>query len=83
MDCLCRFLAKLQTCQRKVGAGNVAMFENLSTVLDENEEYSLLDPSLKTEITQHLRSLEIELCVLPKSRGGRREVGKESILWHS
>ncbi len=58
MDCLCGFLAKLQNWQRKVGAGNVAMFENLSAVLDENEEDSLLDPLLKTEITQHLRSLE-------------------------
>ncbi len=37
------------------------MFENLSAVLDENEEGSLLDPLLKTEITQHVRSLESEL----------------------
>lgn len=61
MDCLHGFLAKLKNWQRKVGAGNVAMFENLSAVLDENEEDSLLDPFLKTEITQHLRSLESEL----------------------
>lgn len=61
MDCLRGFLAKLQNWQRKVGARNVAMFENLSAVLDENEEDSLLDPLLKTEITQHLRSLESEL----------------------
>lgn len=61
MDCLRGFLAKLQNWQRKVGAGNVAMFENLLAVLDENEEDSLLDPLLKTEITQHLRSLESEL----------------------
>ncbi len=60
MDCLCGFLAKLQNWQRKVGAGNVAMFENLSPVLDKNED-SLLDPLLKTEITHHLRSLENEL----------------------
>ncbi len=60
MDCLRGFLAKLQNKQRKVGAGNVAMFENLSAALDENED-SLLDPLLKTEITQHLRSLESEL----------------------
>ncbi|KAG7156417.1 Zinc finger BED domain-containing protein 5-like 7 [Homarus americanus] len=60
MDCLRVFLAKLQNWQRKVNAGNVAMFENLSTVLDENEDH-LLDPSLKTEITQHLKSLESEL----------------------
>ncbi|KAG7175940.1 SCAN domain-containing protein 3-like 20, partial [Homarus americanus] len=46
--------------QRKVKAGNVAMFENLSTVLDENEDH-LLYPSLKIEITQHLKSLESEL----------------------
>ncbi len=38
------------------------MFENLSAVLDENEE-SLLDPLLKPEITQHLRSLESELNI--------------------
>ncbi len=61
MDCISGFLAKLQNWQRKVGARNVAMFENLSAVLDENEEGSLLDPLLKTEITQHLRSLESEL----------------------
>ncbi|XP_042205217.1 uncharacterized protein LOC121854588 [Homarus americanus] len=36
------------------------MFENLSTVLDENEDH-LLYPSLKIEITQHLKSLESEL----------------------
>ncbi|XP_042222791.1 zinc finger BED domain-containing protein 5-like [Homarus americanus] len=60
MDCLRAFLAKLQKWQRKVNAGNVAMFENLSTVLDENEDH-LLDPALKTEITQHLKSLESEL----------------------
>ncbi len=51
MDCLRGFLAKLQKCQRKVGAGNVGMFENLSAVLDENKEDNLLDPLLKTEIT--------------------------------
>ena len=61
MDCLRGFLAKLQNWQREVGAGNVAMFENLSAILDENEEDSLLDPLLKTEISQHLRSLESEL----------------------
>ncbi len=61
MDCLRGFLAKLQNLQRKIGAGNVAMFENLSAVLDKNEEDSLLDPLLKTEITQHLKSLESEL----------------------
>ncbi len=60
MDCLRGFLAKLQNWQRKVGNGNVAMFENLSAALDENED-SLLDPLLKTEIAQHLRSLESEL----------------------
>ncbi len=61
MDCPRGFLAKLQNWQRKVGARNVAMFENLSAVLDENEEDSLLDPLFKTEITQHLRSLVSEL----------------------
>ncbi|XP_042240697.1 zinc finger BED domain-containing protein 5-like [Homarus americanus] len=60
MDCLRAFLAKLQNWQRKVNAGNVAMFNNHSTVLDENEDH-LLDPSLKTEITQHLKSLESKL----------------------
>ncbi len=48
MDCLHGFLAKLQNWHRKVGAGNVAMFKNLSAVLDENEEDCLLDPLLKT-----------------------------------
>ncbi len=37
------------------------MFKNLSAVIDENKEDSLLDPLLKTEITQHLRSLKSEL----------------------
>ncbi len=37
------------------------MFENLSAVLGENEEDSLLDPLIKTEIPQRLRSLESEL----------------------
>ncbi len=60
MVCLRGFLPKLQNWQRKVGAGNAAMFENLSAVPDENED-SLLDPLLKTEIAQHLRSLESEL----------------------
>ena len=60
MDSFRGFLAKLKNWQRKVDAGNVAMFENLSAVLDENEEDSLLDPLLQTEITQHLRSLECE-----------------------
>ncbi len=60
MDYLCGFFAKLQNWERKVGARNVAMLENLSAVLDENKG-SLLDPLLKTEITQHLRSLESEL----------------------
>ncbi len=68
MDSLRGFLAKLQHWKRKVGAGNVAMFENLSAVLDENEEDSLLDPLLKTEITQHLRSLVSER---PRIRRGR------------
>ncbi|XP_064080658.1 zinc finger BED domain-containing protein 5-like [Macrobrachium nipponense] len=63
MDCLRGFLAKLQNWRRKVGAGNAAVFENLSTLLDENEEDSLLDPLLKTEITQHLRSMEGELTM--------------------
>ncbi len=61
MDCLRGCLVELQNWQRKVSAGNVAMFANLSAVLDENEEESLLDPLLKTEITHHLRSLESEL----------------------
>ncbi len=60
MDCLHGFLAKLQNWQRKVDAGNVTMFEKLSAVLDENEG-SLFNPLLKTEITHHLRSLEGEL----------------------
>ncbi|XP_042240045.1 zinc finger BED domain-containing protein 5-like [Homarus americanus] len=60
-DCICAFLDKLQNWQRKVSTGNVAMFENLSTVLDDIEEDRLLDPSLKNEIIQHLKSLESEL----------------------
>ncbi len=63
MDYLRGFLAKLRNRQRKVGAGNAAVFENLLAVLDEHEEDSLLDPLLKTEITQHLRSLKSSLNV--------------------
>ncbi len=37
------------------------MFENFSAVLDENEEDSLLGPLLKTEVTQHMISLESKL----------------------
>ncbi len=48
MDCLRGFLAKVQNWQRKVGAGNVAMFKNLSAVLNESEEDSLLDSLHKT-----------------------------------
>ncbi|XP_042237000.1 zinc finger BED domain-containing protein 5-like [Homarus americanus] len=59
-DDLLSHFNELQNWQRKVNAGNAAMFENLSTVLDKNEDH-LLDPSLKTEITQHLKSLESEL----------------------
>ncbi len=83
MDCLLAFLAKLQNWQRKVGAENVTVFENLSAILDENEEDSLLNPLLKTEITQHLISLESELNMYFPEFGGRREVCKESILWLS
>ncbi len=61
MDCVRGFLAKLQNWQRKVGAGDVAIFENLSAALNENEKDSLLDPLLKIEITKHLRFLESEL----------------------
>ncbi|XP_042210893.1 SCAN domain-containing protein 3-like [Homarus americanus] len=59
LECDC--FPRLQNWQRKVSAANVAMFENLSTVLDEIEEDHLLDPSLKNEIIQLLKSLESEL----------------------
>ncbi len=47
----------------RIGKGKSVpgMFDNLSAVLGENEEGRLLDPLLKTEITQHLRFLESEL----------------------
>ncbi|KAG7160047.1 Zinc finger BED domain-containing protein 5-like 19, partial [Homarus americanus] len=61
MDCIRAFPDKLQNWEGKLSAGNVAMFENLSIVLDEIEEDHLLDPSLKNEIIQHLKSLESEL----------------------
>ncbi|KAG7156439.1 Zinc finger BED domain-containing protein 5-like 8, partial [Homarus americanus] len=61
IDCIRAFLDKLQNWQRKVSAGNFAMFENISIVLDEIEEDHLLDPSLKNFIIQHLKSLESEL----------------------
>ncbi len=56
MDCISGFLAKLQNWQRKVGYGNVAIFVNLSALLDENK-HSLLDALLKTWITPRQRSL--------------------------
>ncbi|XP_042234821.1 protein FAM200B-like [Homarus americanus] len=61
MDCIRAFFDELQNWQREVSAGNVVMFENISIVLDEIEEDHLLDPSLKNEIIQHLKSLESEL----------------------
>ncbi|XP_042207877.1 SCAN domain-containing protein 3-like [Homarus americanus] len=61
MDCIRSFLDKLQNWQKKVSAGNVAMFENISVVLYEIEEDHLLDPSHKNEIIHHLKSLESEL----------------------
>ncbi|XP_042228828.1 uncharacterized protein LOC121870922 [Homarus americanus] len=84
MDCLRAFLAKLQNWQRKVNAGNVAMFENLSTVLDENEDH-LLDPSLKSEITQHLKSLEDEFLDL-KNDSAAKDLYEEislTVFWCS
>ncbi|XP_042230008.1 zinc finger BED domain-containing protein 5-like [Homarus americanus] len=61
MDCIRAILDKLQNWQRKVSEGNVVKFENISIVLDEIEEDHVLDPSLKNEIIQHLKSLESEL----------------------
>ncbi|XP_042221089.1 SCAN domain-containing protein 3-like [Homarus americanus] len=84
MDCLRAFLAKLQNWQRKVNTGNVAMFENLSTVLDETEDH-LLDPSLKTEITQHLKSLEDEFLDL-KNDSAAKDLYEErslTVFWCS
>ncbi len=74
MDCLHGFLAKFQVWQRKVGAGNVAMSENLSTVLDANEEESMFDPFLITEITQHLRSLLKVNLIFPTSHNFRKKM---------
>ena len=56
-DSLNAFYSKLQNWRRKVVQGNIAMFENSSSALKEDEQ---LDERLKTSITQHLQSLETE-----------------------
>ncbi len=62
IHCLRSFLANLQNWQGKVGVWNVALFGNFSTPLDEDgEEDRLLDPLLKSEITQNMTSLESDL----------------------
>lgn len=53
------------------------------SILDEIREDHPLDLSLKSEIIQHLKSLESELKkTLPTVQGGRRETGEKS-LQHS
>ncbi len=59
MDFLCAFLAMLQNWQGKVSARHVALFDNLSTVI-EGHEKCLFHPKLKGKITWYLRSLESE-----------------------
>ena len=56
-DNLIAFYSKLQNWRRKVMQGNIALLENLSTVIKQDEE---LDELLKTSITQHLQTLETE-----------------------
>lgn len=55
-DNLQAFVAKLQNWRRKVNIDNIAMFENLCSVVGESE----LDGILKLEISEHLESLENE-----------------------
>ena len=57
-DYLLAFCLKLHNWRRKVANGNIDMFENLSSLFQEEE---VLDESLKTSITQHLQSLEKEI----------------------
>lgn len=57
-DNLQAFVSKLHNWRRKVNLGNVAMFENLCSVVQEFE--GELDVNLKEEITGHLESLEKE-----------------------
>ena len=56
-DSLNAFYSKLQNWRQKVIQGNIAMFENLSNALKEDEQ---LNERLKTSITQHLESIETE-----------------------
>ena len=56
-DTLNAFFSKSQNWHRKVIQGNIAMFENSSSALKEDEQ---LDECLKTSITQHLQSLKTE-----------------------
>ena len=56
-DCLMAFCSKLQKLQnwrRRIMQGNIAMFDNLSSLFEEDE---VLDEPLKSSITQHLQSL--------------------------
>lgn len=56
-DCLTAFVAKLNNWQRKVNRGNIAMFENLSGVIQESEADL---HEIQHDITAHLESLENE-----------------------
>jgi len=56
-DCLTAFVAKLNNWQHKVNRGNIAMFENLSGVIQESEADL---QEIQHDITAHLESLENE-----------------------
>ena len=54
---LIAFYSKLQNWRGKGMQRNIAMFENLSRVIKQDEE---LDEPLETSVTQHLQSFETE-----------------------
>lgn len=56
VDSLNAFLSKLQNWKRKVRLNNFAMFERLSSIIDDKN----VPISIKNEISQHLSALHIE-----------------------
>ncbi|XP_055549359.1 zinc finger BED domain-containing protein 5-like [Wyeomyia smithii] len=60
IDSLNAFLGKLQNWKRKVQLNNFAMFERLSSVIDNCTNDKTVPKTIKNEITEHLTSLLVE-----------------------
>ena len=59
-DTLKAFMSKLDNWKRKVRMGNVAMFEELSSILKVDDQELVLSDSQKELILQHLEALKSE-----------------------